>query len=367
MKKILIVLTGGTICSEYRGSIKYQGGKAETILENSFKNSDSPFADSVIFKSTENLGIFSENMTVSKWNRLIDTFRNMPEFISTAAVRGNYPSLCGRKNSSDENVFDGIIIAHGTDTLAYSAALFSILLKNTGVPVFLVSSNEALSSEHANGKENFAAAVECICGEIKPDVYVTYKNADGRMYLHLASRLTQCPNYSEDFHSIGELDISALTTGEISGRLPKDTHIYKGRTVDMFEDWQLENSVLKIEPYTGLDYDFFDFSKVKAVLHGTYHSGTVCSETADKADYANSIIHLSEKCGDIPLYVSPSDFSGGTYETVHTAAENAKIKFVNGFTDEMLYAKLLIAVSYEPLKDCADEFIYGEYNKEKII
>ncbi len=367
MKKILIVLTGGTICSEYRGSVKYQGDKTETVLENSFENSGSPFANSVIFKSTENYGIFSENMTVSKWNKLIDIFRNMPEFRDTAAVKGDYPSLCGRKISSDENVFDGIIIAHGTDTLAYSAALFSILLKNMGVPVFLVSSNEALSSERANGKANFAAAVECICNGIKPDVYVTYKNSDGKMYLHLASRLMQCPNYSENFHSAGELDISALTADEISEILPKSTHIYDGKTVDIFENWWLENSVLKINPYVGLDYDFFDFSKVKAVLHGTYHSGTVCSETAEKADYINSVIYLSEKCGDIPLYVSPSDFGGGTYETVHTAAKNAKIKFVNGFTDEMLYAKLLIAVSYKPLKDCVDEFIYGEYNKETVI
>lgn len=372
-KKILIILTGGTICSQYEGNVKVQGSCAGTVLQHNFNASDSPFAGSVTFKETENYGLFSENMTVSKWNMLIQSFRTLPEIHDTAAKRGSFASLAGKKNVP-ENIYDGIIIAHGTDTLAYSSALFSIILKDMGIPVFLVSSNEALSSEKANGSCNFRAAVECICCGIKPNVYAAYKNTgDGRMYLHLASRLKQCESYSEDFFSAGMLDITGLTP-ENAGAFFKNLPIpqkNKSIKIDFFnESFTLENAVLKIEPYVGLDYDFFDFGKAEAVLHLTYHSGTVCSEKTEKnPDYSNnSILHLLDKCPTLPVYIAPSDLSGGIYETVPVIAEHksGRVFFVNGCTAEMLYVKLLIAYSLKLPEEKITEFLQTEYNCEAV-
>lgn len=341
--KILVVLTGGTICSEYKGNVKVQGVNAATVLEKEFKDSDSPFAKEVEFVTTENYGIFSENMTVEKWNTLIDKLKNIPVFKSTAAAKGNYPSL--KSNSFDEkDCVDGVIIAHGTDSLAYSSAMFSILLKNLGVPVFMVSSNEALSEKNANGVENFTAAVECICRGIAPGVYVTYRNSNGRMYLHLAKNLIQCGDYSEDFYSKGMAEISDCT-GSAFKLLPMDN---EENGVDIFTDFRLKNNVLKIEPYVGLNYDFFDFSSVKAVLHGTYHSGTVCAETDEaREDFRNSLIYLVKKYPEIPVYIAPSDISSGIYETVadilKISPEN--ITFLTGETTEYYYARLLVKFS----------------------
>lgn len=372
-KKILVVLTGGTICSQYEGNVKVQGKCAGTALQHSFKASDSPFADSVTFKETENCGLFSENMTVSKWNMLIEKLRSIPEIRDTAAEKGSYAYLAG-KTGAPENIYDGIIIAHGTDTLAYSSALFSLLFAGCGIPVFVVSSNEALSSEKANGSANFRSAVECICCGIKPNIYVTYKNTgDGRMYLHTGSRLKQCESYSEDFFSKGMLDITGLTpenAGEYFDRLPapiKDA----GFKIDLFdEDFALSNSVLKIEPYVGLDYDFFDFSKAAAVLHLTYHSGTVCSEKTEKSPvYSNSsILHLLDGYPALPVYIAPADLSGGIYETVPIIAEhkNGRVYFVNGCTSEMLYVKLLIAYSLKLPEEKITEFLQTEINCEAV-
>ena len=379
-KRILVVLTGGTICSKFEGNIKRNTNNTGLILEQSFNDSYSPFANTVEFKLTDSYEIFSENMTIAKWNTLIKNFRSIPEIVATAKNHGNYPSL--RKKSvvsSDDDICDGIIIAHGTDTLAYSSSLFSLLFKEIGVPVFIVSSNEALSADCANGTDNFISAVDCICMGIKPNIYVTYKNtSDGNMYLHYASRLKQCSNYQSDFFSTGMIDISTLCPAnafQLFKKLPRSHYnmeckdeISNNLIVDLFDDWELKNSILKIEPYVGLNYDFFNLEDVDVVLHGAYHSGTVCSDSQNaENDIHNTIKHLSCKFGDKPIYIAPSDVSGNIYETSENIMDCKNLYFVNGFTNEMIYAKLLIAYSYEPIKNKAHLFLANEYNHEIII
>ncbi|MCR5431823.1 MAG: asparaginase domain-containing protein [Lachnospiraceae bacterium] len=367
-KKILVFLTGGTICSHYDGRVKRQGDVAGTFLEESFTNSSSEYAGKVKFGTTENLGIFSEDMTPGRWNRMIGYMRKLPEIRDTAIRSGSYPSLKDERLISADNAYDGIVIAHGTDTLAYSAALFSILLRDMGVPVFIVSSNEAPQSERSNAAANFRAAVECICEGIRPGVYVTYRNiSDGTMYLHYASRLMQCGNFEEDFRSPGMTKLDHIGVKAFS-RLPR----YDGETdasgcIDLFGDLKIENVVMKIDPYVGLNYDFYDFSGVKAILHGTYHSGTVCTEKAD--DHGeNSVFALLRRCGERPVYIAPSDLTGGIYESVEALEKYSgtanRVRFAGGITAEMLYVKLLLAYSNETLIPDADSFVCGEYNKE---
>ena len=181
-KKIFVIYTGGTICTTIKNGQKSTDATAAAALIEFYKNSDSFCKDDVHLESGKQFNILSENMTVKNWNLMLETYR---------------------KNIGKDN-FDGVIFAHGTDTLAYSSALFSLLLANTEIPVFFVSSNKRLDHPEANGNDNFRCAVECICKCVPPNVYVPYKNiSDGQMYIHLASRLKQCENYSDDFFSKG--------------------------------------------------------------------------------------------------------------------------------------------------------------------
>lgn len=335
MKKILLILVGGTICTavnEY-GTLSISEGAGVKLIEG-FKSSTSPFKDEVEILSTENLFILSENMSISNWNLMLDTYR---KYINT-------------------DNFDGVVFAHGTDTLAYSTALFSLILGNTDIPVFFVSSNARLDSERANGNDNFKAAVELICKGIEPNVYATYKNiSDGRMYLHLGSGLEQCKNYSEDFFSNGAIDI---TNG-----VDQALKLKKGKTplININGDRHLKNCVLMITPYVGLDYNCFNYSKFSAILHGTYHSGTACTEPYNE----NSVLYLMELSAkenpDIDIYLSPSKNEGEVYDTVRVMgnheANNKKIDFLYGYTNEYAYAKLVLAYSlFEDKKDI-EEFI----------
>lgn len=349
MKKILLILVGGTICTALneKGTLSITP-KAGAVLVENFKKSDSLYADTEII-STENLFILSENMTVEKWNTMIDTYR---DYIN-------------------KDNFDGVIFAHGTDTLAFSAALFAQILANTEIPVFFVSSNKRITVPTANGNENFRAAVECICRGIAPNVYVTYKNiSDGRMYLHSGSRLTQCPNYSEDFESVGEIDITDINDSNCAEYF-ENLKIYNKSVIDVMGNWRLKNNVLKLNPYVGINYSAFNYNKFKAVLHGAYHSGTACAQKTEVCDQydESSILYMIDRCKEsgIDAYFSPSKPEGEVYDTVRIIDEHGGIEFLYGTTDETAYAKLLLAYSLFEDKRQIKEFLKTENNGEFIF
>lgn len=361
MKNILLVLVGGTICTEINDDGMLSCDKKAGIhLKENFLNSSSEFKDKAEITLTENLLILSENMTVEKWNVIINTLRE----------------------ALKEKSYDGIILAHGTDTLAYSSALFSLVLCSLKIPVFFVSANETLLSERSNGNQNFRCAVECICRGVPANVYAVYKNiSDGKMYLHLASRLLQCANYAEDFYSVGAMDISKMNSqnyksyfDELEKRYPENE---KKPLVDLYGDWHLKECVLKIEPYVSINYDAYDYSKFSAVLHGSYHSGTACSEKNKYSnDYGkNSVLYMLDKCASlnprVDVYISPSKISYETYETVGIIAKHrkngSKAEFLYGFTNEMAYVKLLIAYSLFKSKTEILDFLNTRINFENIV
>lgn len=356
MKNILLILVGGTICTAVNehGTLSVCEGAGVTLKENYLK-SDSPFAGKVEITLSKNLFILSENMTVDKWNLMIKTYKE--------------------ELSKDE--YDGVIFAHGTDTLAYSSALFSMLLSGTEIPVFFVSSNARLDLPRANGNHNFRCAVECICRGIQPNVYAVYKNiSDGRMYLHLGSRLLQCGNYSEDFFSKGSVDITDVTDKDFyelnKALMEKYPSQGKKSFVEIKQNFALKDCVLMLQPYVGMNYSAIDYSKFSAILHTTYHSGTACAEKTEHCEKygVHSMLYLLDKCAECgaDVYITPSKNEGEVYDTVRIMGthNNNQLEFFYGTTTETAYAKLLIAYSVFDNKNEIQEFFNSEINFELI-
>lgn len=352
LKKILLVLTGGTICTAVnQKGVRAIHGKAASLLQQGFLESDSVYRNEVEFHTTENFGILSENMTPHKWNQLLSYFRSV--------------------NFGEG--YNGIVIAHGTDTLAYSASILSLLFAGKNIPVFLVSSAFPLENEKANGHIHFRTAVEWICKELPAGVYVPYRNENGKLFLHLASRLEQCKNYSNDFYSVGAMDIT-------KGFTPKAKKQAKGvistPCLDPMGDWQFEKGVLAITPYVGLNYQTLSLEGVNYILHGTYHSGTVCTQMEREGEEYNeySVLTLLDRCrkNNVPVFFAPAQNSGEVYESVPLMANHGGewVDFVYGCTYEMAYAKLLVACSlgmdneqtkaFMQTDVCGEFFIKGE-------
>lgn len=340
--RILLILTGGTICSFKKDNSKKLDAdvyEAKRLIVDNFKSSKSKFT-AVDFDEKTPLNVLSENMTVSKWNEL-------------------FAFLKGYKNSES---YDGIIILHGTDTLAYTSALLSVSLCSFKLPVILVSSQLDLSNKKANGNANFKAAVELIMNGIKPNVYAVYRNSDGKMYVHKGAELLQCGIYSEDFYSKNMHSVckrNAVFNGEA---FASDEGFFNSLK-------ELSGGVLKITPYVGLDYNSVSLDGVKAVVHGTYHSETACAEIKEAGEEYDSFSTLSliDRCNDkgIPFIIEPCSENAFRYESTKHLLEKGAVG-VFGMTSEAVFAKTLLGVSIGLKGKELTDFLKRNINNEFV-
>ena len=318
--KILVLLTGGTICStEDESGSRFSNVENVRIIEH-FRANNPRYADRVDFERMSPLDVLSENMTVNTWNRLLDCFRS----------------------EVDWSAYQGIILLHGTDTLAYTAALLSIALVGAPIPVCMVSAQLPLDREDTNGHANFKASVELILGGIAPNVYAVYRNMDGVTYVHMGAHLMQCASYSNDFFSGDAIALNGNGPALWKG-VPFQTH------EPILERLApLAPSVLKITPYVGIDYARISLEGVQAVVHETYHSESVCVERSrGRGEYSSaSILTLLEKCKDagIPLLLAPCSEAAYHYESTKDAILGGATSLY-GMTSEMAYVKLMIGLA----------------------
>ncbi len=327
--KILVIPVGGTIttATTEEGTLDVSESATSRIFEKYYSLRGKR---EVEFTLTESLFILSENMTVEDLGRILSVY----------------------KKNIGRDTFDGVIFLHGTDTLAFTASLFSFILADTDIPVFFVSANAPLHSPRSNGIDNLFYAVECIVRGITAGVFAVYKNiSDGRVYLHLASRLEQCRSYSEDFTSVGMIDLTELsgeTFEKINSLYPKE------KRKRFFEgEIKLTASVVLITPFVGMSYDI-DVSGYSAILHSTYHSGTANAE---------GVLSLSKK--GVDLYLSPAKSEGEVYESVRRMS-SGRVNFLYGTTLETAWAKLLLAYSNLSDKEEIKRFLATECNFERI-
>ncbi|TKI99759.1 asparaginase, partial [Bacillus cereus] len=108
MKKILLLATGGTIASVEGNEGLVPGLSAEELLNYFSKSSRNLEIDCKIL-----MNIDSTNMQPEHWKEMAN------------AVFNHYDD------------YDGFVITHGTDTLAYTSSALSYMLKGLRKPVVL--------------------------------------------------------------------------------------------------------------------------------------------------------------------------------------------------------------------------------------
>ena len=323
-QKILVLLTGGTICSTVNAKGERDSDVGSVRIVEAFRHGDSPNAKTADFDIIAPLDVLSENMTPDTWNRLLGCFRSQVD----------WERYCG------------IIVLHGTDTLAYTASMLSIALAGAPIPICLVSAQLPLVCKDTNGHANFGASVDLILGGIAPNVYAVYRNMNGTMYIHYGAHLRQCESYSNDFYSVDAMEMrDALSAAHACRPFENDARLYE-------HEFSFSSCVLKLTPYVGMDYAMLSLQGVRAIVQETYHSESVCVERSggEGAYSSASLLWLADRCKElgIPLLLSPCSSQSYRYESTGDALRRGVIALY-GTTAEMAYAKLLLgcALGYD--------------------
>lgn len=223
-----------------------------------------------------------------------------------------------------EGESEGIIITHGSDTLQYSAAMLDIVFGGSEIPIVFVAANYVLEDPRSNGKDNLYFAQRFIKEKRGKGVFVCYRNPGEEVKIHTGGKLMPHEVFSDKIKSVDDGiygyykdGAEYIQTGSVGEKEPYDGNI---PCLD-----EKEGSILRIEPYPGMSYPE-TVAGVKAVLLGSYHSGTIAvndalKEFTDKAHRQGAEVWLCgitrdgteyetisnyEKLGIHPIYdVSP--------------------------------------------------------------
>ncbi|WP_367155772.1 asparaginase domain-containing protein [Methylomonas sp. HYX-M1] len=313
MKHVLLVFTGGTIGSQLKGDTVDTDPNAGHLLLDLFAQAY-PQAEQFRFTLLKPLQMLSENLHPDAWRHIV------------AALA-----------QQDLGTYDGIIVTHGTDTLAYSAALLGIYFHRLNIPLLLVSSDLPLQHPSANGLPNFICAADYIRQGRAAGVFVPYRNPGRTMQIHIGTRLSNCLPLGSDFISVQDKAFLSYQDGEFQAchELPE-----KGRFAGTLQNQF--GKILLIRPYPGLDYLSFDLNGFDAVLHELYHSGTACA--SDAWGLRHSLIAFSRRCAEqgLPLYLAPALQSDSAYSSTRAILQHgARMLWNTGL--EAAYAKLVLA------------------------
>lgn len=148
-KRILILNTGGTISSikSERGYIP-SPGYVENALQQipALKHPEMP---EYIIKEYQPL-LDSSNMSMNDWN------------------------LIASDIASQYEQFDGFVVFHGTDTMAYTASALSFMLENLGKPVILTGSQIPLSEVRNDAADNVITSLWLCAHHAIPEVCIYF-------------------------------------------------------------------------------------------------------------------------------------------------------------------------------------------------
>ena len=91
----------------------------------------------------------------------------------TAPIEPEEWSAIAQRVYERRKAYDGIVIIHGTDTLAYTASALSFALQQIEIPVVLTGSQVSIENPIADATENCRAALHMAASHC-PGVYVAF-------------------------------------------------------------------------------------------------------------------------------------------------------------------------------------------------
>ncbi len=333
MKKILVVFTGGTISCKTAGAVMSATAGVPYVLIRQYLRET---GEDSFFTTASPLTILSENLVPDDWKTMAD---------------------CIRKTITPDTA--GVIVTHGTDTLAYTAAALSFMLEGLPVPVVLTASDRPPDDERSNAAANFAAAVEFIRGERLPGVYVIFRQ-NGELPVFLGTRLCQAALYTHRFASVTGEPLGWMVEGcfhpqpHRSNPTVEELRAVPEHPLPVFPD--LRGCIQYIRPYPGMDYKRLSLpGSVRAVFHGLYHSGTACVR-----DGLSAFVESCRGEGR-EVFAAPVWFSEAEYASVRVIRDSG-IRLLPPMAEEAAYVKLLLAYTLFP----DDEEARREYLERNV-
>lgn len=189
MRKILILFTGGTIAS-----LKTKAGLEPVLNAEQILSHLPDISAEIELDSRQICNLDSTNMNHHIWLKLVES------------IEENYDK------------YDGFVICHGTDTMAYTAAALSYLIQNPAKPIVLTGSQQPIQMEITDAKKNLFDSIMYAADRESGGVVVIF---DGKVIAGTRAKKTKSFSYHA-FSSINFPYLASMQHGKIVRYIPRE-------------------------------------------------------------------------------------------------------------------------------------------------
>lgn len=248
--RILIIYTGGTI----------------GMIEDSVTGSLRPFDFSHLMENVPK---------VKMLNYEIDNIQFHPPIDSSDMNPARWQEIA-RSIAENYDNYDGFVVLHGTDTMAYTASALSFMLDNLQKPVIITGSQLPIGEVRTDGEENLITALQ-IAAATQPDgspmvqeVAILFED-----YLWRGNRSTK--RSADNFNAFKSSNYPQLAKVGLSINFNREALMRHQKSGGLNPQFNLDQAVMTIDLFPGLSEGvlrhMLSAPEIKGVVLRTYGAG----------------------------------------------------------------------------------------------
>ncbi|MCC6046779.1 MAG: Glu-tRNA(Gln) amidotransferase subunit GatD [Desulfurococcaceae archaeon] len=275
--RVSFISTGGTIVSkvEYETGAVRPALRADELVE--FVPEFREFCSELMV--SELMRKLSENMTPEDWSRISEEV--------------------GKHLASG---VDGVVVAHGTDTMAYTAAALAFSLRGLGNPVILVGAQRSSDRPSTDALYNLKACPIVVKEAPFAEVVVAMHGTSDDLYVlvHRGVRVRKMHSSRRDtFQSINDLPLAKVFPKERVLKVVNSRYLPRTRNRDVVVMSRFSNRVVLLKYYPAMDCNLIDYLVDRGyrgvVIEGTGlgHVRDECIPSIERASEAGVVVAMS--------------------------------------------------------------------------
>ena len=276
LPKVLLISTGGTIASK----IDYRTGGVTPALTADELNASVPELSKIANIDTEVLfSEYSENLLPEHWTKIAE-----------------------KLNSFARSEYKGIIVAHGTDTMQYTAAALSFSLSGFPKPVALVGSQRSSDRPSSDAALNLISATKFLVNTDVIGIFVVMHNStnDDDIACHWGTRVRKNHTSKRNaFQTVGGFPAFIVKKDSI-----EKNPLFNPPKVPYAPRINFKSNVMLLKYHPGFDPKIMDnaiSSGYKAIIvegTGLGHVGKVMYEAIGRAKRRGLFVGMTSQCID---------------------------------------------------------------------
>ncbi len=310
-----ILSTGGTVASviDYKTGAVHPAFTADDLLR-----ATPELVDYANINAKAIFNILSENMNPDYWKKVAEEVYN-----------------------EINNGADGVILAHGTDTMHYTASALSFMI-DTPVPIVLTGAQRSSDRPSSDAFTNLIASIISAKSDIAEVTICMHSSEDDpNCDLHRATRARKMHTSRRDtFTSINMNPLATIENNEIKITDPEVTYT-KRNQMELELNNELASKVALVKMYPGISPEIIDIYVDKG-YEGLVIEGTGLGHCSDEV--ITSIARATSE--DIPVIMTSQCIFGRTNMNVYSSGRRLlqnNVLSVGDMIPETAYTKLLWA------------------------